>query len=96
MDRCGSGGRCATGGFKNSFCRGRVTGQLASRPSWSHNQLTAAVGANAIELTAGAVAAGRAFKGVDARLRRLAGQILVAAFAVGAELEHGKSDAVWV
>ena len=95
MDWCGSGGRCTTGRFENSFCRGRVTGQLTSRPPWSHNQLTAAVGANAIELAAGAVAAERAFKGADSSTNRFVRKIFVAAFAVGAELEHGKSDAVW-
>ena len=70
--------------FKNPLDGGREFGQLASRPPWPSDQLTAAIGAHALQLLVSAGAAKRAFKAANARFNACVGQIDVAVFAVGA------------
>ena len=84
-------GGFTTGGLEHSFSRSRVAGEFVSRPARPGYQFATAVGADAAEPRAGTIAAEGAFKSADACIGRLVGQVLVAALAVGAQLEHGVS-----
>lgn len=63
--------------------------QLARRSARPRQQLAAAIGADTAQPVLRTRRAKRALKRTDARLGGRGRQIAVAAFAVGAELEHG-------
>lgn len=73
----------------NPLKRRRKLAEFARWTAWSHDQLTATVGAHIAELYGCAIRAKRTFKGANACLGRLVGQVAIAAFAVRAQREHG-------
>src|ERR1700761_6754642 len=71
------------------FGRSRVLLQRPRRPRRTLHEVTAAIRAEAAQASSGTVGAEGAFIGADQRVRRAVRQVLVAAFAVRAEIEHG-------
>ena len=75
--------------FEHPFGRSRVVQQLGRWAHWATYQFATAVGADALQMVVGALGAKGAFKGADACIERRRRQVAVAAFTVGAQLEHG-------
>ena len=84
------GGGAAACRLENSPVGRRVAFQLARRASWAEHQFPAAVRTDAAQPAFRASDAKRAFEGADPRLGRIRGQVFVAAFAVRAQLQHGR------
>ena len=75
--------------FQHPLAGGRVFGQHGRRARGTPHQLAAAVGAAAAgQAGGGAVGAEGALEGADQGVRRVRRQVLVAALAIGSELEH--------
>jgi hypothetical protein len=82
-------------GLKHPLDRGWVIGQLGAGAHRAAHQLATAVGAGALQLGVCTVCAKSAFKRANAGIQGSGRQIGVAAFAVGAELEHGDLVVNW-
>jgi hypothetical protein len=67
----------------------RMLGELCARANWPRHEISAAIGANALEDIIGASGAEGAFEGADPGLAALRRQVLVAAFAIRSKVEHG-------
>lgn len=63
--------------------------QFGRRADGARREVAAAVGAAPVQLVSNAIAAERALESADHRVRRIGGQILVTALAIGAQLKHG-------
>src|SRR5262245_37412213 len=73
----------------DAFGRGRIFLQHPLRPCRAPDEVAAAIGAVAAQPRSRAIRAERALEGADQRIGRAVGQVLVAALAVGAEIQHG-------
>src|SRR5262249_35008953 len=62
--------------------------EKALGPRRALDQIAAAIGADAAQAAAGAVRTKGALEGADQGVGRAVGQVLVAAFAIGAQLKH--------
>jgi hypothetical protein len=74
--------------LEDTSCRWRIVGELCRRPNGAGYEIAAAVRASPVKLVLGAVGAERALERADHGVGRLRRQVLVAAFAIGAEFEH--------
>ncbi|ERP85986.1 hypothetical protein Q669_16365 [Labrenzia sp. C1B10] len=63
--------------------------QGCCRPNWALLKIAAAVGARAIEDILGAVRTERTFESTDKGLFGFRWKVLVAAFTIGAQIQHG-------
>ncbi len=77
-------------GFENSLPRCGIFGQHGGRSDWTCDEVATAVGADAAQNIAGAGDTEGALVAADQRVCRVGRQIVVAAFAVGTELQHGR------
>src|SRR5476649_2394851 len=77
--------------FFHALGRGRMLDEHSLRTGRALHQIAAAIGAKAAQPGPRTVRAEGAFVGAHQRVGRAVGQVLVAAFAVGAEVEHGPS-----
>src|SRR6185503_11886424 len=84
-----SGRLAAAGGLVHALRGGRMLRELRRGTSRPRRELAAAVGTLAMQHIVHAIAAERALEGADHCIRRCRRQVAVAAFTVGAELEHG-------
>ena len=78
----------------NAFAGCGIALQFVRRTPWSGQQFAATVRACALQALIGTVTAEGALERTDQRLSRVGGQITVAAFTVGAQLQHGGSSIV--
>src|SRR5579872_1594229 len=77
--------------LEHALGRGGMTLEHRSRTDGTTHEIAAAVRTHTLQRVFGAFGAEGAFKSADARLARLRRQILVAAFAIGAQFEHDGS-----
>ena len=75
--------------LEHAACGGRELGQRRRRTGRPLDQIAAAIGAAPAQAVGRAIGAEGAFEGADQRVGCAVGQILVAAFAIGPELQHG-------
>lgn len=83
-------GRCAAIWFENAFSRRRILREQMRRPDRSRAETAAAIRTTATQYGVGAARTKRAFETADQCVERIGRQIAIAAFAVGAELEHAE------
>src|SRR5262245_57762057 len=86
----GSGDLAAAVGLQDALGGGGVFLQLARGADGALDEVATAIGAGAAQDVLGAAAAEGAFEGADQGVGRVGREVLVAAFAVGAQLEHGR------
>ena len=67
----------------------------SGRADWTAHQLTAAIGADAVQNIRRAIGAKGAFERADHRVATFRWEIAIAAFAVGAQCQHGIALPDW-
>ncbi len=82
---------CDASGVEHALRRHGVLREPCRGPHGPSNELATTVGAGAVEDVLGAVTAPRAFVGADQDVGGIRSEVAVAAFAAGANLEHGSS-----
>ena len=85
--------RRATVRLQHTLGRRGVLDQQMRRAPRPRRKCSTAIRATPLQHAGGAIRAERAFEGTDQRVVRVGRQVLVAAFAVGAHLEHGRTSA---